>query len=78
MIWRKLTGQLDRDNAVLDTWFSTLGYSTKDAEFDSIYVNGDNNLENLKREDETWKVRRTEDEFYRLMFADADAAQVEV
>ena len=78
VIWRKLTGQLVRDNAVLDTWFSTLGYSTKDAEFDSIYVNGDNNLENLKRTDETWKVRRTEDEFYRLMFADADAAQVDV
>ncbi len=33
-----------------------------------IYVNGDNNLENLKRPDETWKVRRIEDEFKRLMF----------
>jgi hypothetical protein len=31
-------------------------------------VDADNNLENLKRADETWKVRRTEDDFKRLMF----------
>jgi hypothetical protein len=37
-------------------------------EFDVIYVNGDNNLENLRRPDENWKVRLIEDEFKRLMF----------
>ena len=37
-------------------------------EFDLIYVNGDNNLENLRREDETWKVRLIEEDFKRLMF----------
>lgn len=37
-------------------------------EFDLIYVNGDNNLQNLRREDETWKVRLIEEEFQRLMF----------
>ena len=33
-----------------------------------IYVNGDNNLENLRRTDQTWKVRLIEEEFGRLMF----------
>jgi len=32
------------------------------------YVNGDNNLENLRRDDETWKVRLIEEDFQRLMF----------
>ena len=40
-------------------------YST---EYDVIYVNGDNNLENLRREDQTWKVRLIEEDFQRLMF----------
>ncbi len=39
-----------------------------DCEFDLIYVNGDNNLENLKAPDDTWKVRLTEEDFHRLMF----------
>ena len=32
------------------------------------YINGDNNLENLCKEDDTWKVRLIEEEFGRLMF----------
>ncbi len=31
-------------------------------------MNGDNNLENIRRPDETWKVRLIEEEFKRLMF----------
>lgn len=65
VIWRNVT---EKSNADLDDFFQKQGYSTKDMEFSVIYVNGDNNLENLKRTDETWKVRRTEDEFKRLMF----------
>ncbi len=38
----------EQDNLVLDEWFTKQGYSTKDSEFDLIYVNGGNNLENLK------------------------------
>ncbi len=44
-------------------------YSAKDSEFDLIYVNGGNNLENLKTPDDTWKVRLIEENFHRLMFA---------
>ncbi len=65
IIWRNVA---ENPNAALDAFFQKQGYNTKDMEFALVYVNGDNNLENLKRPDETWKVRRIEDEFQRLMF----------
>ena len=73
VIWRKRPGVdaaegIEQDNLVLDEWFTRQGYSSKDSEFDLIYVNGDNNLENLKAPDDTWKVRLIEEEFHRLMF----------
>jgi len=55
-------------NDTLDAWFRKQGYNTKDQEYDVIYVNGDNNLENLKKPDQTWKVRLIEEEFLRRMF----------
>jgi len=69
VVWRKLTGKPEEDNLVLDEWFTRQGYSSKDSEFDLIYVNGGNNLENLKAPDDTWKVRLIEEDFHRLMFA---------
>jgi len=53
VIWRKRPGGeapfgIEQDNLVLDEWFTKQGYSSKDSEFDLIYVNGSNNLENLK------------------------------
>ena len=68
IIWRKLAGNPEQDNLMLDTWFTRAGYSAKDSEFGLIYVNGDNNLENLKAADDTWKVRLIEEDFHRLMF----------
>jgi adenine-specific DNA-methyltransferase len=65
ILWRK-TKEIDND--ALDAWFQRQRYNTKDQEYDVIYVNGDNNLENLRRPDQTWKVRLTEQEFKRLMF----------
>jgi adenine-specific DNA-methyltransferase len=73
IIWRKLTGEAEQDNLVLDEWFTKQGYSSKDSEFDLIYVNGGNNLENLKAAEDTWKVRLVEEDFHRLMF-DMDGA----
>ena len=69
VIWRKVTGNPEEDNLVLDEWFTKQGYSSKDSEFGLIYVNGGNNLENLKTPDDIWKVRLIEDDFQRLMFA---------
>jgi len=76
VIWRKRPGLenpegVEQDNLVLDTWFTKMGYSSKDSEFDLIYVNGTNNLENLKTPDDLWKVRLIEEDFKRLMFEDS-------
>jgi adenine-specific DNA-methyltransferase len=73
VIWRKRPGSespegIEQDNLVLDEWFTKQGYSSKDREYELIYVNGDNNLENLKAPDDTWKVRLIEEDFFRLMF----------
>ncbi len=69
IVWRNLTGNLEEDNLVLDTYMSEkLKISTRDFEFDLIYVNGSNNLENLKLPDDTWKVRLIEEDFHHLMF----------
>lgn len=42
-------------------------------EFDLIYVNGDNTLENQRVEPEHWKVRLIEEDFQRLMFEGTEA-----
>lgn len=73
VVWRKLGDDLEQANLVLDFFLTDkLKISTKDFEFDVIYVNGSNNLENLKAPDDTWKVRLLEEEFHRLMFATED------
>ncbi|MFQ3580826.1 MAG: DNA methyltransferase [Chloracidobacterium sp.] len=69
ILWRNTK---DMGNDKLDEWFRKQSYNTQDQEFDVIYVNGDNNLENLRKPDQTWKVRLTEEEFRRLMFDVAD------
>ena len=68
IIWRILTSNAEEDNLMLENYFSKRNYSTLDFEFNRIYVNGDNNLENLKIGEEQWKVALIEEEFKRLMF----------
>ena len=68
VIWRTCTTNPEQDNVMLDEWFGKRNYSTLDFEFGRIYVNGDNNLENLKVGEERWKVALIEEEFKRLMF----------
>jgi adenine-specific DNA-methyltransferase len=73
VIWRNRPGGdtpegVEEDNLILDEWFKKQGYSSKDSEFDVIWVNGGNNLENLKTPDDLWKVRLIEEDFHRLMF----------
>jgi adenine-specific DNA-methyltransferase len=65
IIWRDVTVT---DNAALEAFFRTQGYTTRGQEFDLIYVNGDNTLENLRQDEDTWKVRLIEQDFQRLMF----------
>lgn len=68
IVWRKLTGNLEEDNLILDAWFTKNCINPKDWEFDTIYVNGSNNLPNLKIEGDTWKVRLIEEEFMKRMW----------
>ena len=68
VVWRKLTDDIEQDNLMLDEWFQKNRISTRDFEFDTIYVNGSNNLPNLKADDENWKVRLIEEEFMKRMW----------
>lgn len=69
ILWRDLT---ETNNDDLDQWFERQEYASRDMKFDLIYVNGDNNLPNLRQGDETWKVQLIEEAFYTLMFNDSD------
>ena len=65
IIWRDCTKVSNED---LNEFFRRMAYSTRDKEFDKIYVNGDNNLENLKTDGDAWKVTLIEQEFSKRMF----------
>jgi adenine-specific DNA-methyltransferase len=68
VIWRNTSEQ---SNADLDEFFMRQGYSARgsDGALDRIYVNGDNNLENLKEKGERWITLLIDEEFRRLMFS---------
>lgn len=68
IIWRKLSGDLERDNLVLDEWFSKHYLNNRPVDFDVIYVNGSNNLQNLRKSGERWSVKLLEAEFMDRMW----------
>jgi len=68
IIWRIITDNLIESNAALDAYFNKHCINPLDRRFDTIYVNGDNNLGNLKTDDEHWKVNMIEPEFKQRMF----------
>lgn len=68
VIWRTITEDLLASNAALDAYFTKHRINPQDREFDVIYINGDNNLENLRTAEESWKVQMTELEFKARMF----------
>jgi len=68
VIWRTLTGDAEKDNAALDAFFAKKHLNPADFEFNKIYVNGDNNLENIRTDEEHWKVMLIEEEMKKLMF----------
>ena len=65
VIWRDCTRV---DNEKLNRFFERMDYSTQTREFDVIYVNGDNTLPNLRRDEDHWKVVLIEEEFQKRMF----------
>lgn len=72
VIWRTITSDLIQSNAALDAYFIKHRINPADREFDVIYVNGDNNIENLRLDDENWKVQRIEPVFREKMFEEAE------
>lgn len=65
VVWRDCT---QHNSSALNQFLEKSKYNPLDAEFDRIYVNGDNNVENLKTGDERWKVVLIEEEFGKRMF----------
>jgi len=69
VIWRNINkDNILSSNAALDAYFLKYRINPADREFDVIYINGDNNLENLRLDDEQWKVVLTETEFNKRMW----------
>jgi adenine-specific DNA-methyltransferase len=75
IIWRTLTDDLEKDNAVLDTYFTKNRIAVREQEYDVIYVNGSNNLPNLWQQGDRWKVRLIEEDFHRLMWEGTESGQ---
>jgi adenine-specific DNA-methyltransferase len=65
VLWRN-TKDVDAD--ALNAWCKKQKVSVLDGEFSLIYINGDHHLENLRRDDQTWKVRLIDEEFPKLMW----------
>lgn len=66
VIWRRLTGDQEKDNLMLDKWFQQ--FKSSATSFDTIYVNGSNNLANLKHQNERLTVLIIEKEFMTRMW----------
>ena len=65
IVWRDCT---QHGNTALIQFLQKSKYNPLDSEYDRIYVNGDNNVENLKTGEERWKVVLIEEEFKKRMF----------
>lgn len=65
IIWRNLE---KTNNDDLEKDLKKMDIKINESEFDIIYINGDNNLANFKKDEENWKVRLIEEEFFNKMF----------
>jgi adenine-specific DNA-methyltransferase len=65
VVWRDCT---QHNSTALNQFLEKSKYNPLDSEYDRIYINGDNNVENLKTGDERWKVVLIEEEFGKRMF----------
>ena len=66
-----MTGDTEKDNAVLNAFLQGEDINALDGEYDVIYVNGSNNVPNLRKDSDTWKVRLIEEEFRARMWEGA-------
>ena len=69
VLWREMTGDIEKDNAALDAYFFSLPNARS---FKRVYVNCDNNLLNLRGNGESWQVVLIDEEMKKRMFEDAE------
>ncbi|MEM7656681.1 MAG: DNA methyltransferase, partial [Bacteroidota bacterium] len=69
ILWRNVH---THDADALNDFLRKSAYNPLDREFDRIYVNGDNHIENLKQGDERWKVVLIEEAFFAAMWEEAE------
>ena len=67
VVWRDITKV---DSKQLNDFFRRQDINIHDNEYEQIYVNGDNNLENMRRDGDMWRVNLIEEEFKNRMFED--------
>ena len=65
VVWRD-TSKVDSEQ--LNDFFRRMDINIHSNEYEQIYVNGDNNLENMRRDGDMWRVSLIEEEFKKRMF----------
>ena len=68
VIWRKQTGNMEQDNAVLDWFADSINLNKKEPKYDIVYVNGCNNLGADRNETDSYEVRLIEEDFFKKMW----------
>ena len=69
VIWRDLR---KTDNKKLESLFREWKIVEREDAPEVIYVNGDNTLMTLRKEEQSWRVKLIEEEFHRRMFEDSN------
>lgn len=70
VIWRKLSGDLEKDNLVLDEWFKVNCQDTSDFnDVKAIYINGSNNVSRLLPRNSKLRIGLIEEAFHKSMWA---------
>lgn len=68
VVWRTLTGDIEKDNAVLNSYLQAAASAQLGGGCDVIYVNGSNNVPLLQKGGDSWNVRLIEEDFLARMW----------
>ena len=68
VVWRTLTGDIEKDNAVLNAYLQAVASAQLGGGCDVIYVNGSNNVPLLQKGGDSWNVRLIEEDFLARMW----------
>lgn len=68
VVWRTLTGDIEKDNAVLNAYLQAAASAQLGGGCDIVYVNGSNNVPLLQKDGYSWNVRLIEEDFLARMW----------